>query len=92
MLASDQMCMDFRRTHLFSSENSKQINSSLLTYLSKYLSVVCERLKQAQVCLYSLYCMYRDCGEIWLAKMIVPQLLKLLKLDIQVSCALGVSI
>ena len=40
MLDSDQQCLTFRRTHLFNSENSRQINSSMLIDLNNYLDLV----------------------------------------------------
>ena len=45
ILASEQECLAFRRTHLFNSDNSRMLSASLLSVLTRYLTAVRKHLQ-----------------------------------------------
>ena len=49
ILASEQECLAFRRKHLFNSDNSRVLNASLLSVLTRYLTAVRKHLQTASL-------------------------------------------
>ena len=56
MLASEQECLGFRRKHLFNSDNSRVLNASLLSVLTRYLTAVRKHLQTSSLPNSGWYC------------------------------------